>query len=687
MAKEEKKRGKKKNKFIRILLLLFVIWLFMPMDEEGYEETGSTITEQENEEQSSEKEEVKYTGDSRATVMIYMLGSDLESQNGCATMDIQEICSANLGDNVDVIIQTGGAKAWKNDWVSEDSVQRFSVENGELVLQDDVGLVSMVKPQTLADFIKWGTKNYKADRMGLIMWNHGGGSMVGFGSDENFEGQLDLSDMANALKKGGTHFDFVGFDACLMGTIETAYMLSPYADYMIASEELEPGTGWYYTGWLELLGKNPEIAMKQLGEKLVEDFVDGPDSFFWNDTTLSVVDLSKIPALYKQLCTYMAQGRTELVSNRGYNQISYARSMAKSYGEGQYEQIDIADYVKQANLSGSKEVLSALEDTIVYHNTNMSHTNGLAMYFPYDYPQYYQVMLNEFKDIGMQDASYQGFFNDFINILVYGQRRTTRAMSPMEKLTGYVEEETETDYTDTTWYEEEVAEQYFEGTELATLESGELELVEKGEDYVLQLTDEQWDTITYMDMCVYMDDGEGYVDLGTDNVYEFDEDGDLLVTFNYTWVALDEQIVPFYAIKEEERPDGSWYTYGYVPAQITRIEDGSKLDVNVILYWDEQHQDGYVKGYRLSSEEGELDVAERNIMELEKGDKLDFVCDYYTYDGDFEAEYYFGDTLTVEETPVVSYERLEKKPMDVCFYLKDIYRNEYWTETLTFYFE
>ena len=63
------------------------------------------------------------------------------------------------------------------------------------------------------------------------------------------------------------------------------------------------------------------------------------------------------------------------------------------------------------------------------------------------------------------------------------------------------------------------------------------------------------------------------------------------------------------------------------------------------------------------------------------------VCDYYTYDGNFEATYHFGDTLTIEETPVVSYEKLDKNPMDVCFYLKDIYRNEYWTETLTFYYE
>ena len=30
-------------------------------------------------------------------------------------------------------------------------------------------------------------------------------------------------------------------------------VLEPYADYMIASEETEPGIGWYYTGWLTAL--------------------------------------------------------------------------------------------------------------------------------------------------------------------------------------------------------------------------------------------------------------------------------------------------------------------------------------------------------------------------------------------------------------------------------------------------
>lgn len=35
----------------------------------------------------------------------------------------------------------------------------------------------------------------------------------------------------------------VGFDTCVMGCVEVAQALAPYADYLVASEDLEPGTG------------------------------------------------------------------------------------------------------------------------------------------------------------------------------------------------------------------------------------------------------------------------------------------------------------------------------------------------------------------------------------------------------------------------------------------------------------
>ena len=54
--------------------------------------------------------------------------------------------------------------------------------------------------------------------------------------------------------------ELVGFDACLMGNLETAKAMAPYAHVMVASEELEPGAGWNFTPMLQTLAKSPKMS-------------------------------------------------------------------------------------------------------------------------------------------------------------------------------------------------------------------------------------------------------------------------------------------------------------------------------------------------------------------------------------------------------------------------------------------
>ena len=84
---------------------------------------------------------------------------------------------------------------------------------------------------------------------------------------------MTLDEINTALKDAGTKFDFVGFDACLMATYETAIMLNNHADYLIASEETEPGIGWYYTNWLTNLSENTSMPTIEIGQNIIDDFV------------------------------------------------------------------------------------------------------------------------------------------------------------------------------------------------------------------------------------------------------------------------------------------------------------------------------------------------------------------------------------------------------------------------------
>lgn len=618
------------------------------------------------------------TGDGTATILVYCIGSNLESESGCATADFKEMMAAGRNSNVNVIIQTGGAKSWRNSWVSANKVQRFKVAGNSLELLDEQKKVSMVETSTLSDFISWGAKNYPADKMGFVFWDHGGGTICGFGVDDNFEGGLTLANIYSAFRQAGIHFDFVGFDACLMGTVETAYALSPFADYLIASEEEEPGNGWYYTGWLKALNENPSIETSQLGTKIVKDFVSGPDAAYWSNLTLSVIDLKKVPALYKELCEFMDDADVEL-SRGGFKKIASARSKAKSYGGGDYEQIDIADFVNKSGISGNA-LLSALDDAIVYHKTNMNGTNGLAMYFPYSYASYYKQMKSVLRAIDMDEKEYERFFSDFLSVMSGGSV-SSRAISPMEKLTGF-EGTAKEDYTSEEWYNSSVVSDADISSAFELNEYGNLDIYESGDTFILPLTDEQWDEIAYIDTWVYLDDGEGYIDLGSDNTYEIDDDDNLKVDFDYSWIALDGQVVPFYAGEEEYRSDNSWYTFGSVYAQLTDTYGESK-DIEIVLYWDDKNPDGVVLGYRDDNGHGPA-PSERNLQSFEYGDKIDFYCEYYSYDGEYEDEYLYGDTLTVDGDIEVSYEEIGDFTTEVCLHITDIYNNDYWTDSVIY---
>ena len=216
------------------------------------------------------------------TVMVYMNGSDLESDGGAAAEDLQEMLAVGSGARVNVVVETLGTAQWSLPEISSERNQRFVVEHEALQLVDDtVGHRDLADPDTLRDFIIWAMGRYPAERYMLVFWDHGGGSVAGFGADELAQDPAQSSlrlagiqqGLADAVKVTGAKFEAVGFDTCLLGSVEMAALLAPYSRYLIASEELEPGHGWNYTPFLQALVDDPAITGDRLGKVIADAFV------------------------------------------------------------------------------------------------------------------------------------------------------------------------------------------------------------------------------------------------------------------------------------------------------------------------------------------------------------------------------------------------------------------------------
>ena len=661
--------------------------------------------------QGSRDKYTKIVGDGKDTVtlMVYMCGTDLESRSSMASSDMQEMAAANFGDNVNVIIYTGGCKSWKINGISNQVNQIYQIQNGSLKqLVSDDGSKVMTDPKTLSSFIQYCKKNFPADRNELILWDHGGGSVAGYGYDEKYAsaGHMDLAEINNALKSGGVKFDFIGFDACLMATAETAMMLDEHADYLIASEETEPGIGWYYTNWLTKLGQNTSMPTLEIGKNIVDDFVSTCNSRCRGQlTTLSVIDLAEFSNTVPDNLNSFAQSVSSLISEKDYKTVSDARYGTREFAAStRIDQVDLAQLAMNMGTKEGEALADAIQKAVKYNRTssNMTNAYGVSIYFPYKKASYVDTACKTYNNIGMGE-DYSKCIRAFAKLGASGQIASGGSASPLNALLGSalgsgssglgVNEITGMlnafsggsfnlsgltgsntgFFTDRSLSMEDAAEYISEHSLDASALTWDIAADGTAS---MTLPDEQWELIHSLDLNMFYDDGGGYVDLGLDNVYSFDDQGALLASTDRTWLAIDGQPVAYYHLDTVD--DGENYTItGYVPAML----NGER--VNLILVFDNENPHGYIAGAQPDYGD-EVEVVAKNMTELNDGDEIDFLCDYYSYSGEYQDSYYLGEKKTVSGPMEISNVEVGTGNVRVTYRFTDIYNQEYWSEVLEY---
>ncbi len=201
---------------------------------------------------------------------LYLCGSTLETQNGAASQNLSELLEAEIPADTTVVVQTGGASTWRDHDIPADSLNRYEVKDGELRHLETLENASMGDAQTLEDFLVWSAQAHPAEQTMLVLWDHGGGADGTLCYDEAFGmDPLDPAELKSAFEGAGAHFNLIGLDACLMATLDTAQLLAPYGDYLVASQEIEPSGGWDYTTIVEAMD-DPAAMAEVLEEAAIE---------------------------------------------------------------------------------------------------------------------------------------------------------------------------------------------------------------------------------------------------------------------------------------------------------------------------------------------------------------------------------------------------------------------------------
>lgn len=361
--------------------------------------------------------------DGTQVLMVYMVGSDLESESGLASLDIDEMISSDFHEEeLTVLVCTGGAAYWWNDEISETECAVYKVNSGLgieklQVLQND----NMACGETLTEFMDFTYLNYPADKYSMVFWNHGGGAVLGYGEDENYDyDNMSLCELEEAIANSAliekeTAMEWIGFDACLMGMLEVAQKVSPYAHYLIASEELEPGYGWDYT-FLSDYNADGKVTAKAI----VDSYCDYYDEF-WDERpeyTLSCLDLTMCNQVVEELEDFIEVAYEELQSGN-YSILAkkrdYVKSFGKISGDECYDSVDLIDFAENYKTLFPEEtadLIAATRDMVVYNRTNVYGANGVALFFPYSNKVYAKEWVEEYSKNDFCPL-YTGFLQDF----------------------------------------------------------------------------------------------------------------------------------------------------------------------------------------------------------------------------------------------------------------------------------
>lgn len=367
------------------------------------------------------------------TILIYMCGSNLESDYankttitddygntyqhdgvGLATSDIKEILSVkNQPDNVNIVIETGGAKAWTNKSygkygsydIDSTKLQRHHVEDGQIYLDQSLTYASMGNTSTLQSFLEYGINNYEADKYGVILWNHGGGLGGCCYDEKKSDDPLTTAEVYNAVKGAyistnqTKKFEWIGYDCCLMMNQDIADYNSDYFNYMIASQESEAGEGWDYDTWVDDLYNDPSIDTKELLSTICEGFIadNGGKNVstyqgYAADQTLSVLDLSKA-VTYREAWEDFASklnSATSSASTFGSLMNNVKLFSSEAY-YGNYDALDMINkivanstYKSNTQLIDAANTLKAAFNEYVCYNCaqkGAGNANGLCCYY------------------------------------------------------------------------------------------------------------------------------------------------------------------------------------------------------------------------------------------------------------------------------------------------------------------
>ncbi len=352
------------------------------------------------------------------TVMVYVNAKNNLEQYGLK--DVNEMEMVGSTPDVNIVAELGrinGYSTADGDWKgSRRYLLRKDADVNKITspVVMEIPRSDMGKWENLVEFVNWTRANYPAQRYALVIWNHGSGwnktsdfGAKGISYDDETGSHITTRQLKQALAAAGK-IEILSMDACLMQMMEVAYEARTGADYIVASEETEPGDGYTYNTFLAPLAAKPSMTQAELSKVMVDAYADHYQQIGQGATQSSV----RTESLYRLgqltnawVAAVMASGDVTNAKNARTKAQAFYYSSNKDLGH--FVKL-LSDGSQDADVKAKgKELLDFLYGSVIYHNrafgSKYANATGLAIYAP----GYYTAAYDELQ--WAKDSSWDDF--------------------------------------------------------------------------------------------------------------------------------------------------------------------------------------------------------------------------------------------------------------------------------------
>lgn len=361
------------------------------------------------------------------TIMVYMAGdNNLNDDMFAGILGLRERIGAPLKDKVSFLIyfdgETISAKTLQIDF--SDSQAGFVTLNSEN------------SSSNISEFVKWcvNDREQLATNYALIFSGHGDNFLSGkFLRDDNSAGYLTGQGLRKELREVKKILDdkklkVMGFDSCVMNSVETAYEMSPFAEILIGSQGYFPNAGWDYGRIATNLSKeyagNQTVSSERMATIITNSLIEANYRYaLYAGRSIDIcwTDLSQIDSVAS--ATYDFAAKLTNIHDQQKFKVELEQALLVAHWKCQtyyYDQcIDLIDFceillencgddLKKEIETECKALIDAAGSCVkrsLFLGPEFQFARGFSLFFPWSYDTYKKFFEKIYRNLDMATGS------------------------------------------------------------------------------------------------------------------------------------------------------------------------------------------------------------------------------------------------------------------------------------------